>query len=175
MLRPSARPKYVASAFGPSIAAISAKSGFKGSMPRASTAFSSMKLVYMAASLSVILQSRIACTSACAFSNSMMPTPALAYSAGNGVFASQVPFTNRNRSSCGRTFLSIAVGSMPEASGAAAVSARAAPANERHRKAGSSLRRDIPDLQSGRARIIGQRFASRVPARDQAWLRRDRP
>ncbi len=102
MARPWARPNQVASADGPSIAAISANSGFSASIPRDSTFASSMKLAYMAPrrcisgvalSPAAAASSRIACTSACAFSNSMMPTPALAYSAGNGVLASQVPFT----------------------------------------------------------------------------------
>ena len=121
-------------------------------MPRCSTVFSSRKLAYMAPrrcfrralSPAAAASKRIACTSACAFSNSMMPMPALAYSAGNGVLVSQVPFTKRNRSSCGRTLRSIAEPSMPDASGAAVLSASAAPANEMHITAGSSLRRDIP-------------------------------
>jgi hypothetical protein len=154
MPRPCARPKKRASAVGPSIAEISLNSGFSGSTPRDSTVFSSMKLVYIAPSRCIsgvplspaaAASSRIACTSACAFSNSMIPMPALAYSGGNGVLSSQVPFTKRNRSSCGRTALFIVVGSMPETSGAGALSAQAA-ANDKVRTAGRSLRRDMRDF-----------------------------
>jgi hypothetical protein len=67
MARPCARPKKAASADGPSMAAISSNSGASGSIPRASAVCSSMKLTYMAPSLPRSC-SRIACTSACAFS-----------------------------------------------------------------------------------------------------------